>query len=161
MAATPPRGNGSRGRQPGRCILVADRDESSRITTASILRRLGFHVVEAGSADQALANAQQVFSCAIFDLNLAELSTFAVCRRLLDDDVWAATPLVFTSSRQPQPDLRLLIDSGGFPYLSKPFRSDHLMAAVGDALAGAATTSGTVAKRRQILEQAAGAAPGL
>ena len=119
-----------------RAILVADRDDVSRTGTASILRRLGFEVIEADSSRAALAQARRGrYACAILDLNLVEMSAFEVCRRLLARTQWSWTPVIFTSARQPRLDLRVSMQAGGFAYLPKPFRADNLMAVVGDALA--------------------------
>lgn len=119
-----------------RRILVADRAQLSRTATAAILQRLGFTVVDAPSARSALARASRgPYACAILDLNLSESGIFELTRRLLAEEGWRWTPVIFTSSRQPPLELRVRMQSAGFAYLPKPFRSDQLLAAVGDALA--------------------------
>lgn len=93
-------------------------------------------MIEAESARSALIQARLGrYSCAILDLNLAEMSAFELCRRLLASSKWSWTPVIFTSARQAQIGLRVGMQAGGFAYLPKPFRADHLMAVVGDALA--------------------------
>jgi CheY-like chemotaxis protein len=140
-------------------ILVADRDEVSRTGTASILRRLGFEVIEADSSRSALAQARQgSYACAILDLNLVEMSAFEVCRRLLARTQWSWTPVIFTSSRQPRLDLRVSMQAGGFAYLPKPFRADHLMAVVGDALASQGPMRQVKPNRELVLARAEAAA---
>jgi CheY-like chemotaxis protein len=129
-----------------RAILVADRDEVSRTTTASILRRLGFEVIEADSSRATLAQ------------NLVEMSAFEVCRRMLAKSQWSWTPVIFTSSRQPRLDLQVSMQTGGFAYLPKPFRADHLMAVVGDALASQGPMRQMKPNRELVLARAEAAA---
>jgi DNA-binding response OmpR family regulator len=142
-----------------RAILVADRDEVSRTATASILRRLGFEVIEADSSRSTLAQARLgSYACAILDLNLVEMSAFEVCRRLLAKSQWSWTPVIFTSSRQPRLDLQVSMQTGGFAYLPKPFRADHLMAVVGDALASQGPMRQMKPNRELVLARAEAAA---
>ncbi|HEY6537645.1 MAG TPA: response regulator [Candidatus Dormibacteraeota bacterium] len=142
-----------------RAILVVDRDEVGRTATASILRRLGFEVTEADSPKSALAQARQGrYACAILDLNLVEMSAFEVCRRLLARSQWSWTPVIFTSARQPRLDLRVSMQAGGFAYLPKPFRADHLIAVVGDALASQGPMRQGKPNRELVLARAEAAA---
>lgn len=142
-----------------RAILVADRDEVSRTATASILRRLGFEVIEADSSRLALTQSRQgSYACAILDLNLVEMSAFELCRRLLASTRWSWTPVIFTSARQPRLDLRVSMQAGGFAYLPKPFRADHLMAVVGDALASQGPMRQGKPNREVVLARAEAAA---
>ena len=159
MAASPV-SKGPRAKQlSDRAILVADRDEASRTATAAILRRLGFEVVEADSPRTALAQARlRAYSCAILDLNLAEMSAFEVCRRLLASSRWSWTPVIFTSARQPHLDLRVSMQAGGFAYLRRPFRAYHLMAAVGAALASQGPMQQIKPNRELVLARAEAAA---
>jgi DNA-binding response OmpR family regulator len=121
-----------------RTILVADRDELSRTATAAILKRLNFEVAEADSSRSALNQARHgPYSCVVLDLNLMEGGSFDLCRRLLDLAGWAWTPVIFTSARQPQLEVRMEMLAGGFDHLAKPFRADQLLACLGDALARA------------------------
>lgn len=122
----------------GHTILVADRDELSRTATAAILQRLNFEVVEADSSRSALNQARHgPYACVILDLNLMEGGSFDLCRRLLDRAGWDWTPVIFTSARQPQLEVRMEMLAGGFDHLAKPFRADQLLACLGDALARA------------------------
>ncbi|MGH7667473.1 MAG: response regulator [Candidatus Dormibacteria bacterium] len=142
-----------------RAILVADRDEAARAATASILRRLGFEVVEVDSSKSALAQARRhSYACAILDLNLVEMTAFELCRRLLAKSQWSWTPVIFTSARQPRLDLRVSMQAGGFAYLSKPFRADNLMAVVGDALASQGPMRQVRPNRELVLARAEAAA---
>lgn len=143
----------------GRTILVADRDQRSRVATVAILRRLGFDVTEAESTRIALSRARAgSYSCGILDLNLSESGPFDLCRRLLATSGWTWTPVIFTSSRPPELDLRSALQDGGFAYLLKPFRSDELLAAVGDALAASVPLREARPDRRSVLAQAEAAA---
>ena len=119
-----------------RTILVADRDGLSRTATAAILRRLNFAVVEAASSRSAVQQARRgPYSCVVLDLNLMDGGSFDLCRRLLGRAGWDWTPVIFTSARQPQVDVRMEMLAGGFDHLAKPFRADQLLACLGDALA--------------------------
>ena len=138
--------------QGARTILVADRDLRSRTATSAILRRLGFEVAEAESPRSALAQARSgPYSCAILDLNISETGAFDLCRRLLSAPGWSWTPVIFTSSRPPEPEQRDTLQQGGFTFLLKPFRSGQLLSAVGDALAATTPLRESRPDRRRAL----------
>ncbi len=118
-----------------RTILVADRDELSRTATTAILKRLNFEVVEADCSRSVLNHAHGPYSCVILDFNLMEPGSFDLCRRLLGKAGWNWTPVIFTSSRLPQVDVRMEMQAAGFDHLVKPFRADQLLSSLGDALA--------------------------
>lgn len=154
--ATSPSQTRSSHRQPGtRTILVGDREDQSRTVTAAILRRLGFQVAEADSSRTVLSHARGgAHTCAILDVNLSDQGPFDLCRRLLETPGWTWTPVILTGARSLDPQLRMSLQQSGVAYLSRPFRSDQLLASVGDALASSAPLRQARPDRRLALAQA-------
>lgn len=123
--------------------------------TAAILRRLGFQVMEADSARAVLSRARGgAHTCAILDVNLAEQGPFELCRKLLATAGWTWTPVILTGARSLDPQLQLSLQHSGVEYLLRPFRSDQLLASVGDALASSAPLREARPDRRLALAQA-------
>ncbi len=121
---------------PRQAILVADEDRGRRLVTGAILARAGFTVLEAAGALEALEVAGAApAALAVLDVELPDLDTFELCRRLLHLPAWARTPVVFTTDHPPVSERRQRLEALGFVNLVRPFRAAELLAAVGDALA--------------------------
>lgn len=121
-------------------ILVTEDDKNTRMLLRAILSYRGYHVVEAGNGEEALAcqaGAETPFDLALLDVNLPGMSGVDVLRLL----------------RRRQPGLRAVFLSGdvdhardvhppaapGMGFLSKPFENIDLLRTV-----------------RQVLEEPAG-----
>ena len=116
--------------QPGQ-ILIAD-DEPSLLKMMSVyLRRLGYNVVTAGSAQQALEAIKTQpggFRIAVLDATLAGLSLEDLARQML-----AETPRLCLIAASGYPvDMTLLEAAapGRVTFLHKPFAPEMLAAAV-------------------------------
>jgi CheY-like chemotaxis protein len=106
-------------------VLVVDDEELVRMSTAHMLSDLGYHVVEAGSGEEALrlVNAGLCPDILVTDYMMPGMNGAELARNL-----WRS-----------EPDLPVLIVSGyvdgaelepALPRLSKPFRSAELEASV-------------------------------
>jgi CheY-like chemotaxis protein len=116
----------------GRALLVDDED-LVRMSTADMLMDLGYEVVEARSAEEALHMVQEGLhpDLVVTDHLMPGMSGVELAREL----------------RSRRPDLPVLIVSGyaeveglspGLPRLTKPFRSAELAASLADLMPGAA-----------------------
>ena len=64
-------------------VLLADDSAVARLAVARRLRAEGFHVVEGGTAEEALANAAGThFACALLDLDLGDADGSEVAQHL-------------------------------------------------------------------------------
>jgi len=110
-------------------VLVVDDDEGVRTLVADVLGRAGFSVVQAASGEEALEAAERMRpSLAILDVNMPEMSGYALCRELRER-FGNELLIVFLSGVRTEAFDRvagLLI--GADDYLSKPFAPDELVA---------------------------------
>jgi CheY-like chemotaxis protein len=130
------------GPMPGsrRVILAVDDEEAIRRIAAESLRRLGYDVIEAGSADEALrviADPARHVDLLFTDVRMPGTMSGMVLADL---------------ALRQQPSLRVLLTSGNFgggaadgvtvrfPVLDKPYRRADLAAAVTSAFAAAPPT---------------------
>lgn len=128
-AGTPAGGEGRR------VILAVDDEEAVRRIAADNLRRLGFEVIEARSADEALKVITD--PARRIDLLFTDVRMPGAM----------SGPALAEAALRHQPTLRVLLTSGNiggpeggdarFPVLDKPYRRAALAAAVEAALAGA------------------------
>ena len=111
-------------------ILLVDDAPAVRRTTAEVLRRTGYRVIEAGSPSEALAAAAADIDLLLCDVVLPERSghDLAAELRVARPDL----PVIFISGYVPaETD-----GSGNDPFIGKPFSPDALLAAVRGALRG-------------------------
>ncbi|MGH2677590.1 MAG: response regulator transcription factor [Actinomycetota bacterium] len=88
----------------------------------------GFEVALAAGGDDALAKAREVDPDVILlDVMMPGVTGWDVARRLKDDAVTNATPLVFLSGRTQEEDRRKGQELGVAAYVSKPFDPGELV----------------------------------
>ena len=119
-------------------LLVVDDDEMVRTTTARILARAGYEVVQAANAAEALLRCEQglVPDLVLSDVVMPGESGYDLARRLRDRHPDLAV-LLF-SGYTPAAIARHGMDGEGFPLLQKPVRAADLVAAVQDLVGAAA-----------------------
>ena len=72
----------------------------------------------------------------IMDVRLPKMDGFTVCRMLKYDEKYAAIPIIMLTARvQPQDKLQGK-EAGADLYLTKPFKSEELLASIKGLLAG-------------------------
>jgi len=116
-------------------ILVADGDRAIRRAIGRLLRRIGYETTEARTGPEALELAERLQpALVILEVNLAEVSGYAVCRELRDA-FGGEIAIIFLSGHRTTPADRvagLLV--GADDYIVKPFDSDEFLARVRAAL---------------------------
>ncbi|MGH3081456.1 MAG: response regulator transcription factor [Gaiellaceae bacterium] len=116
-------------------ILVADGDRATRRTILELLRRIGYETSEAKTGPEALELATRLKpALVILEVNLEEVSGYAVCRELRDA-FGSEVSVIFLSSQRTTPSDRvagLLV--GADDYIVKPFDPDEFVARVRAAL---------------------------
>lgn len=124
-------------------ILVVEDDADCRELVGSLLGSAGYHVVEAGTALEALRHAEQVRpDLVILDLMLPDLSGHEVARHLAND--WRAfdVPIIVTSAMGDPENKALAKFSGVYDYLEKPFSCADLLGRVRRRLSNGTPKSG-------------------
>jgi signal transduction histidine kinase len=116
-------------------ILTVDDNEALRYSLVRSLREAGFHVTEAGTAEEAIALAAKNPDLITLDVNLPDMSGFDVCRRLKTDTRTKHIPILHISSTFVDPESRVRGLAGGADaYLAEPIDRAELIATVGALL---------------------------
>ena len=113
-------------------ILVVDDNEPTRYSTARVLRREGFLVLEAGTGQEALQLAsEQVLDLIVLDVNLPDIDGFEVCRRLRASGRHSRTPVIHLSATFVNDvDKVQGLDAGADGYITHPVEPPVLVATV-------------------------------
>lgn len=108
-------------------LLVAEDDASLRDQLASALTQAGYAVDTAGDGTQAEFLGQtETYDAAVLDLGLPGLDGLTVLRRWRDAGV--GVPVLVLTARDSWSDKVRGIDGGADDYLTKPFRTEELLA---------------------------------
>jgi DNA-binding NarL/FixJ family response regulator len=112
-------------------VLVVDDDRRFRDLAKTVIERAGFAVVEAGSADQALAAARShPPHLVLLDVKLPQSSGYEVYREL-HDVLGDNLPIIFVSGERTEPYDRVAgLLLGADDYLVKPLDPDELVARI-------------------------------
>jgi CheY-like chemotaxis protein len=122
-------------------ILLVDDEEDARVCTGLILRRAGYTVVEAGCAREAvdiLEKEGEGVRLIVTDLTMPDGGGEEIAAFLKDNGI--VLPILFISGYEPEqlPSA----GQGTARFLQKPFRSQHLLDAIGEMLPNVAGLSG-------------------
>jgi CheY-like chemotaxis protein len=115
-------------------VLVVDDEEVVRLVIRRFLTRGGWNVVEAETAEQALAVLEEATTpdLVICDLNLPGLSGAALCKRITERHAALSSRLVLTSGDPASAARELQRASLDCPVLGKPFSLVELERIVDD-----------------------------
>jgi EAL domain-containing protein (putative c-di-GMP-specific phosphodiesterase class I)/CheY-like chemotaxis protein len=115
-------------------ILVIDDDEDLTASVADVLQANGFDVVTASNGEQGLELAfTQHPHLVLLDVTMPGMDGHQVCRELqfgYTKDI----PVVFLSARTELSHMMEANRAGASGYVTKPFRSDHLVQTIHDVL---------------------------
>ena len=135
-----------------RRVLVVDDNEANRYVVGYWLREAGFEVAEAGTGDEALAEARRPGlrpDLVVLDIRLPDTSGFDVLRQLRADPDTAAIPVVHLSASFTTGEWRAHgLEAGAEAYLTHPVEPRELVATVRSLLRLRAAES----EREQLLE---------
>jgi DNA-binding response OmpR family regulator len=118
-----------------RLVVVADDDEDILSLVSLRLQRLGYRVREAQDGAEALAAiADERPDVLVLDAMMPRVDGYETIRRLRADPATASLPVILLSARARSADAAAGLDAGADIYLSKPFRSEELAAAISQLL---------------------------
>lgn len=114
----------------GRILLVED-EESTRMLTADFLRRGGYEVVEAASAEKGLeaASAGKI-DLILMDVGLPGMSGLEACAKLKGDAATARIPIIMVTAFGHHMAKVRGLDNGADDYVVKPVQPSVLLARV-------------------------------
>jgi FixJ family two-component response regulator len=114
-------------------IGVVDDDPSTCRAIARLLRAAGFRAETFASAEAFLeARREEGFTCLVLDIHLPGLSGPDLGRYLAKGP--SSPPIVFITAHEDPPTREHARQSGGVACLSKPFRGQHLINAIVNAV---------------------------
>src|SRR6266567_75225 len=117
-------------------LLVVDDQEANLQVLGTILGRLGFDIVPALDAEQALRRlAARPVDLILLDVLMPGLDGFEVCRRIRANPAWTDIPIIFLSAADDKNLIVRALESGGVDYVTKPFNSAELLSRVRTHLA--------------------------
>ena len=125
-------------------VLVIEDEPDIRELLAFHLEREGYTVTRSGSGAEGLRLARAAPpDLILLDLMLPEVDGFEVCRRLRQDPVTQAVPLVMLTARGDEVDRVLGLELGADDYVVKPFSPREVVARVRAVLRRSRPTAGT------------------
>jgi len=141
--------------EPEAIVFVVDDDESVLESLGGLIRSAGLRVETFASAQQFLASPRRKTvsaagamgavgapSCLVLDLHLQGLSGLDLQKRMAE--VNNETPIIFITGRGDIPTTVRAMKAGAVEFLTKPFRDQDLLDAIGQAI-----ERDRVARRRQ------------
>jgi FixJ family two-component response regulator len=137
--------------QPRPVVFVVDDDLCVRESLESLISAAGWRVQLFGSALDFLARPRpRAPSCLILDVSLPDLSGLDLQDRMAAHRI--DMPIIFITGNGSVPMTVRAMKAGAVEFLTKPFRGDVLLRAVGQALERNAATLQLVAQK-QALQQ--------
>ena len=111
-----------------RTILIVEDDELLRDAFRLLLEDAGYQVLEAGTADEAIALAQdRLPALMVLDLGLPDRPGLEVVRTLRRDPALIDIPVVALTGRVGEAEKRACLDAGCDRYLAKPVSPRELL----------------------------------
>lgn len=115
----------------GNTILLVEDEPEIRDMLNFALRRAGFHVVEAATAEDAMTRLDRGLpNLLIVDWMLPGMSGVEMARRVRRDDHTGELPIIMLTARGEETDKLKSFDSGVDDYITKPFSPRELIARV-------------------------------
>jgi PAS domain S-box-containing protein len=113
-------------------ILVVDDNEPGRYSTARMLSKAGFQVVEAESGTSALTRIHENRpDLVVLDVQLPDINGYEVCRRIKADSATARIPVLHLSATFVNSHAKVIgLEGGADAYLTQPVSPDELLATI-------------------------------
>jgi twitching motility two-component system response regulator PilH len=112
-------------------ILAVDDSETELAVLSAPLRRQGYTVSTASTAEEALELLEhEVPDLMLLDVILPGVNGFQFCRSLRRDPRFAKLPIILVTSKDQPSDRAWGMRQGATEYLTKPVRMEDLIATV-------------------------------
>ena len=112
-------------------ILHVDDTDAQRYAISRVLRHAGFEVLEARTGQQALEFVERLPDLVILDVNLPDISGYAVCRQIKANEATSRIPVLHLSATMVSTDARVAgLEGGADGYMVQPVEPDELIATI-------------------------------
>lgn len=112
-------------------ILVVDDHPDNLRLLSGILNEHGYKVRLAPNGERALATIRkEAPGLILLDIMMPVMDGFEVCKRLKQDEETAGIPIIFISALNETIDKVKAFSLGGVDYITKPFKSEEVLARV-------------------------------
>lgn len=112
-------------------VLVVDDEPSIVISLEYLLTQAGYEVHTASDGQQALDAASALRPrLVLLDVMMPVMNGFEVCRRIRDDPALAGTRILMLTAKGRDVEISQGLGLGADAYITKPFATRELMAAV-------------------------------
>ena len=113
-------------------ILIVDDIPGNADVLCKTLEVEGYSISMALSGEVALKIAPKIKpDLILMDVMMPGMDGFETCRKLKEDPVFENTPIIFVTGKAATEDIVDAFKSGGADYITKPFRSEEVLARVG------------------------------
>jgi two-component system, chemotaxis family, chemotaxis protein CheY len=107
--------------------LVIDDSRAVRLLLASLLRKLGFEVVEAANGREGVARLkEQAFGLALVDWNMPEMNGCDFVRVVRADKTFDQVRLLMVTSESDLDHVSRALEAGANEYVMKPFTRESI-----------------------------------
>lgn len=111
-------------------VLVVD-DQPQNIKLIGTLLRNDFHLLIADSGEKAIITAlERKPDLILLDIMMPEMSGFETCISLKKHDSTKDIPIIFLTAKTETEDIVHAFEIGGVDYITKPFRSQEVIARI-------------------------------
>jgi FixJ family two-component response regulator len=125
-------------------VFIVDDDISVRESLESLVRTVGWQAETFASAEDFLARPRVAApSCLVLDVQLPDLSGLDLQKRVGDR---TDMPIIFITGYGDIPTTVQAMKAGAFEFLTKPYRSDDVLAAIENAMKRSRAALGQQAK---------------
>lgn len=108
-------------------ILVVDDEDALRDVVCEMLEALGYHTLQANSADDAMGVMDEVFpDLVLTDIMMPNADGFALIRRMRSNDALSSIPIIVLSARATSESRDSATRMGASAFVPKPFTSLEL-----------------------------------
>jgi two-component system cell cycle response regulator DivK len=125
----------------GQTILLVEDNEDNRIIYTTVLRHVGYDVIEAQDGVQAIALARSAHpDLILMDISIPEIDGWEATRILLEDEETRSIPIIALTAHALQDDREKAVKLGFTSYLAKPVEPRAVVAEVQRWIGGGAAT---------------------
>lgn len=132
-------------------VTVVDSDAAVRAALVSLIRSAGWMARACASAREFLAYPRLLCpSCLVVDVELPDLDGLELQRRVADR---AEMPIIFMTRQLDVPTMVRAMKAGAFEFMTKPFREDAMLGAIGSGIEHSCAALQRAAELQSLLER--------